>query len=111
MEHSAFERGKQADMRKTTFTLGEAAEVLSCHKETLRRAMRVGELRAARLGREFRISRVDLQAFWTAQGGGALFVPDPAGEDEESVRQEAPRENAKKTQQPPGPRQLPLPTS
>jgi DNA binding domain, excisionase family len=58
---------------KTTFTLAEAAEVLSCHKETLRRAIRQGVLRAAKLGKGFRISRVDLEAYWTASGGGELF--------------------------------------
>lgn len=58
---------------KTTFTLAEAAKLLSCHPETLRRAIRKGELQAAKLGRGFRISRTDLQAFWTANGGGELF--------------------------------------
>lgn len=63
---------------KTTFTLAEAATLLSCHRETLRRAVRNGQLRAAKLGRGFRISRVDLEAFWTASGGGTLFdtLPD-----------------------------------
>lgn len=59
--------------QKTTFTLAEAAVLLSCHRETLRRAIRSGELRAARLGREFRVSRLDLEAFWAANGGGDLF--------------------------------------
>ena len=58
---------------KTTFTLAEAAELLSCHRETRRRAIRTGELRAAKLGRGFRISRFDLESFWTASGGGDLF--------------------------------------
>ena len=58
---------------KTTFTLAEAAELLSCHRETLRRAIRNGELRAAKLGRGFRISRFDLESFWIASGGGDLF--------------------------------------
>ena len=69
---------------KTTFTLAEAAELLSCHRETLRRAIRAGELRAAKLGRGFRISRFDLEAFWTASGGGDLFGKEAegaAGED------------------------------
>jgi excisionase family DNA binding protein len=68
-------------MRKTdkaTFTLAEAAVLLSCHRETLRRAIKDGELRAARLGREYRISRLDLEAFWTASGGKDLFVRDAA---------------------------------
>jgi len=60
-------------MTKTTFTLAEAAALLSCHAETLRRAIKTGTLRAARLGREYRISRTDLQAFWTARGGSELF--------------------------------------
>jgi len=68
-------------MSKTTFTLAEAAALLSCHAETLRRAIKNGTLYAARLGREYRISRTDLQAFWTARGGSDLFgngeVPQP----------------------------------
>jgi len=60
-------------MTKTTFTLAEAATLLSCHAETLRRAIKNGTLHAARLGREYRISRTDLQAFWTARGGSDLF--------------------------------------
>lgn len=76
---------------KATFTLAEAAELLSCHRETLRRAIRVGELRAAKLGREFRISRPDLQAFWTACGGGDLF--------EKSVEQPIPEQAEKEPAQ------------
>jgi excisionase family DNA binding protein len=60
-------------MTKTTYTLAEAAALLSCHAETLRRAIKTGTLHAARLGREYRISRTDLQAFWTARGGSDLF--------------------------------------
>ncbi len=60
-------------MSKTTFTLAEAATLLSCHTETLRRAIKSNALRAARIGREYRISRTDLQAFWTARGGSDLF--------------------------------------
>lgn len=96
-------------MRKTTFTLAEAATVLSCHKETLRRAIAAGELQAARLGREYRISRADLQAFWTAQGGGALFSPDQATETEEQPKSAEPKETVK-PRRPSGPEQLTLPT-
>jgi excisionase family DNA binding protein len=70
-------------MEKTTFTLAEAAALLSCHAETLRRAIKKGDLRAARLGREYRISRTDLQAFWTERGGFSLFggeAPSPPTE-------------------------------
>ena len=98
-------------MRKTTFTLAEAAALLSCHKETLRRAIGAGELRAARLGREYRISRTDLNVFWTAQGGGELFAPD-AGQSNEDQPQDNARENSlrNKTAKPTGPQQLTLPT-
>lgn len=77
--------GRGRSMTKTTFTLAEAARLLNCHPETLRRAVRDGSLQAARLGRGYRLSRADLQAFWTAQGGGQLFdqdvEADAAGED------------------------------
>lgn len=94
-------------MLKTTFTLAEAASLLSCHKETLRRAIKDGTLRAARLGRGYRISRSDLEAFWTAQGGGALFGDGESPLDASPVKQPA----ASKGGKPEGPRQLPLPTS
>lgn len=96
-------------MRKTTFTLAEAALLLSCHKETLRRAIQSGDLRAAKLGREYRISRADLQAFWTAQGGGELFSPDEAQEmPEQAAGSEA--KEPEKPRRPQGPEQLKLPT-
>lgn len=72
---------------KTTFTLAEAAELLSCHRETLRRAILNGDLRAAKLGRGYRISRLDLEAFWKAGGGGDLFGGD---ESPAPPRSEAP---------------------
>jgi len=98
-------------MRKTTFTLAEAADVLSCHKETLRRAIAAGELRAARLGREYRISRADLRAFWTAQGGGELFSPDQGADAPDQAKPGEAKEAAPKPRKPSGPEQLTLPTS
>ncbi len=82
-------------MTKRTFTLAEAARLLQCHPETLRRAIREGSLRAARLGRGYRLSRADLQAFWTAQGGGLLFSPDEEGPDAPESG-EAAREDGRK---------------
>lgn len=95
-------------MHKTTFTLSEAADILSCHSETLRRAIKDGVLRAARLGREYRISRSDLQAFWTERGGGELF------HERETTISQSPEKNvitsttAAQTIQTNGPRQLSL---
>jgi len=84
---------------KTTFTLAEAANLLSCHRETLRRAIRSGELRAAKLGRGFRFSRFDLEAFWTASGGGDLFGKEQDGSPEEEAVQPVPKNRRKKNKQ------------
>ncbi len=94
-------------VHKTTFTLGEASELLSCHKETLRRAIMEGRLRAAKLGRGYRISRMDLQAFWTAMGGGELFERDDSAAAEIFTENYLP---APKKPKAPVPEQLKLPT-
>lgn len=101
-------------MLKTTYTLGEAAELLSCHKETLRRAIMEGSLQAARLGRGYRISRLDLEAFWAARGGGELFSREEieAARNQEKLQseRELKQEQALKAKKAAGPRQLLLPT-
>ena len=89
---------------KPTYTLAEAAKVLSCHPETLRRAIRAGQLQAAKLGRGFRISRIDLEAFWASSGGGVLFA-EPLAEQKEAKQ---PKPSAKKENKPDGPEQLSL---
>ncbi len=86
---------------KTTFTLHEAAELLSCHKETLRRAITAGRLSAAKIGKEYRVSKTDLEAYWSACGGGVLFEDSP---------RPAPQPIKKKDKKPTGPEQLKLPT-
>lgn len=56
------------------FTIKQAAELLQLHEETLRRAIRAGNLKAAAVGsREYRISRLDLEAWYQSLGGGKLF--------------------------------------
>lgn len=67
-------------MNRTTFTLAEAAKLLSCHTETLRRAIQDGGLQAARIGKSYRVSRSDLQTYWASKGGGILF-PDGVDDD------------------------------
>ncbi|MCL1889065.1 MAG: excisionase family DNA-binding protein [Desulfovibrionaceae bacterium] len=94
---------------KMTFTLSEAAELLNCHKATLRKAISGGALRAARLGRDYRISRLDLQSFWIKKGGGALFEEsEKAAEDLRKARPavEKPEEASGSLEK--GPRQLTL---
>lgn len=89
-------------MDATTYTLNEAAEMLRCHRETLRRAISNGELRAAKLGKSYRLSKTDLELFWQVRGGGALF--------EDSPLPERPPPAPKKKKKPRGPEQLKLPT-
>lgn len=64
-------KGEQ-DM-KDIMNVEEAAKILECNPETLRRAIRKKELKAARVGREYRISRYDLEEYWVSKGGGKLF--------------------------------------
>ena len=63
---------------KQVYTLVEAAKLLELNRETLRRAAKAGELRAAKVGNRYRVSRADLEEWWTARGGGWLF--DDGGE-------------------------------
>lgn len=102
-------------MLKTTYTLGEAAKLLSCHKETLRRAIMSGQLQAARLGRGYRISRLDLEAFWAAKGGGELFSREELlsavkQETNTTSRDNLSVKDLKEEKKPSGPTQLFLPT-
>ncbi len=62
-----------ADKEKTTFSLSEAAGLLGLHSETLRRAIKAGKLKAAKTGRDYRISRADLRTYWKELGGSDLF--------------------------------------
>ena len=58
---------------KQVYTVDEAAELLGMNAQTVRRWCRDGELKAARMGRHYRISRRALAEFWMARGGGRLF--------------------------------------
>lgn len=96
------------DALKTTYTLAEAAKLLSCHTETLRRSIKDGSLQAARLGRGFRISRADLQTFWSERGGGDLFVQ--TAPETPKTGQEKEESSKKEDKSPQLPQQLTLPT-
>lgn len=90
-----------------TFTLAEAAEMLHVHPETLRRAIKTEQLQAAKIGKEYRISKTELEAYWMAKGGGALFEDSPRAEPRAAGEARADR---KKKDAPRGPQQLKLPT-
>ena len=97
------------DMYKTTYTLAEAANLLHCHKETLRRAILEGSLQAARLGKGYRISRAELQKFWINMGGGELFEPESLGRAEQTGESAEQEKAVKHEQKPKGQHQLALP--
>lgn len=61
---------------REAFSVREAAEMLGCCRETVRRAIRCGQLRACRVGTDFRISRAELRAYWESRGGWKLFEED-----------------------------------
>ena len=67
-------------MEKQVFSLKEVAELLDCHTETIRRAIKAGKLKAAKVGRDYRISKPDLDEYWKDKGGGRLFSDDPEEE-------------------------------
>jgi len=62
-----------AEMAEQTFTTEEVADLLDVDIQTVRRWCREGELTAAKMGRNYRISRPDLEAFYRSRGGGELF--------------------------------------
>lgn len=64
------------DKSKLVFTVEEVAEILGMHPESIRRWIQRGKLKAAKTGKQYLISRVDLQVFWKNLGGIRLFVDD-----------------------------------
>lgn len=88
---------------QATYTLSEAAELLRCHPETVRRYVKSGKLRGAKIGKEYRFSKSDLEEFWAAQGGGALFVDSPKPLEPPKPRPESEKKKS-------GPKQFKLPT-
>lgn len=66
------------------FSPEDAAKACGVHSETVRRWIRDGELKAAKIGHKWFISRTELERFWRSRGGGKLFAdsPDSEGGDE-----------------------------
>jgi excisionase family DNA binding protein len=61
---------------KQVFTIKEVAEVLSCSTDTIRRLVKSGEMKSAKVGSDYRISRSDLESYYRSQGGNKLFQED-----------------------------------
>lgn len=53
-------------MGKKFYTKKEAAEVLGVHPKTVERYLLAGKLKGARLGKSWKISEDDIQAFYDA---------------------------------------------
>jgi excisionase family DNA binding protein len=73
--------------RLTTYTVQDLADLVDRTPVTVRRWIRAGYIKAARIGREYRISEAELERWWRERsGGGSLFgyQPEPADEDERS---------------------------
>jgi excisionase family DNA binding protein len=49
------------------YTLEEIAKMLKVHRETIRRYIRKGDLKAARIGKEYRIREYDLNRFYESK--------------------------------------------
>ena len=67
------------ELERMTYTVREAADVLGVHPETVRRAIRSRELPAAKLTRDYRISRAELATWWRDRGGGDLYRAETDG--------------------------------
>jgi len=58
---------------KEVFSVLEVAKLFGCSPETIRRAIRTGDLKAARIGKTYAISRIDVDAYYIKKGGQSLF--------------------------------------
>jgi excisionase family DNA binding protein len=83
-------------MQATIYTIEEAAKVLSVHAETLRRAVRRGDLKAAYIANRFRISEAELERYWDSLGGGQLWDRPKTAKSTPAVRAAAPKAAATK---------------
>jgi excisionase family DNA binding protein len=63
------------------YTIQEAAEYFKVHPQTLRRAIAAGRLKAAKFGKDYRITKDDLIAFYRYSGGDKI---DTKGVDDDS---------------------------
>lgn len=60
-------------VEKAAYTIEEVKEMLSFNEVTIRRAIKSGDLKAMKTGRGYRISKIDLEAYYQKLGGGKLF--------------------------------------
>jgi excisionase family DNA binding protein len=63
-------------LEQRAFSLKEVASILGVHPETIRRAVKAGKLKAAKIGKDYRIAKPELERFFRAMGGTSLFGDD-----------------------------------
>lgn len=61
------------DDQKPMYSVRDVAELFDVDPESVRRWIRSGDLQASKVGRGYRVSRADLEAFYRSKGGGNLF--------------------------------------
>jgi len=64
-------------MEETILTVDQVARILQVHPFTVLKFIKQGKLRAARLGRVYRVRRSDVDRFLDAQAQGAPATPEP----------------------------------
>jgi excisionase family DNA binding protein len=60
-------------LEQRAFSLKEVASILGVHPETIRRAVKAGKLKAAKIGKDYRIAKPELERYFHTMGGGRLF--------------------------------------
>jgi excisionase family DNA binding protein len=63
-------------LKQRAFSLKEVASILGVHPETIRRAVKAGKLKAAKIGKDYRIAKSELERYFQAMGGTSLFEND-----------------------------------
>jgi excisionase family DNA binding protein len=63
-------------MRQRALSLKDSASILGVHPDTIRRAIKTGKLKAAKIGRDYRIAKSELERYFQAMGGTSLFGDD-----------------------------------
>jgi excisionase family DNA binding protein len=64
-------------MDKVVYKVREVSELLDVSEKTVLRQIRDGQLKAARIGSDYRISLQDLEKYYSNQGGGSLGLQTP----------------------------------
>ena len=62
------------DETQAAYSLEQVGVILGVHPETVRRAIRAGELAAFKMHLHYRVSRLELAKWWRSRGGGELFA-------------------------------------